>query len=83
MGAAARDLRAAAVVTPSGQMLVETDAPYLTPMPHRGRPNASYLIPLTVRSLAATTGADLDELCAAISANGERVLGRWDQPSAA
>ncbi|HET6532245.1 MAG TPA: TatD family hydrolase [Actinoplanes sp.] len=73
----ARDLRAAAAGTPIGQMLVETDAPYLTPMPHRGRPNASYLIPLTVRSLAETTGTDLDELCAAISATGERVLGPW------
>jgi TatD DNase family protein len=73
----ARDLRAAAAVTPIDQMLVETDAPYLTPMPHRGRPNASYLIPLTVRALAGTTGTDLDELCAAISATGERVLGPW------
>ena len=45
-------------------MLVETDAPYLTPMPYRGRPNASYLIPLTVRALAATTGRDVDEVCA-------------------
>jgi TatD DNase family protein len=58
-------------------MLVETDAPYLTPVPHRGRPNASYLIPLTVRALAGTTGTDLDQLCAAISATGERVLGPW------
>ncbi|TDC35401.1 TatD family hydrolase [Micromonospora sp. KC213] len=70
-------LRAAAALTPLDQILVETDAPYLTPMPHRGRPNASYLIPLTVRSLAATTGADLDELCAAISATGDRVFGPW------
>ncbi|SCE76045.1 TatD family hydrolase [Micromonospora mirobrigensis] len=70
-------LREAAAVTPIDQLLVETDAPYLTPMPYRGRPNASYLIPLTVRSLAATTGADLDELCAAISANGERAFGPW------
>ncbi|SCL55738.1 TatD DNase family protein [Micromonospora citrea] len=70
-------LREAAAVTPIDQILVETDAPYLTPMPHRGRPNASYLIPLTVRSLAATTGADLDELCAAISATGDRVFGPW------
>jgi TatD DNase family protein len=46
-------------------------------MPYRGRPNASYLIPLTVRSLAETTGVDLAELCAAISATGERVFGRW------
>jgi TatD DNase family protein len=73
----ARDLRAAAAVTPLDQILVETDAPYLTPVPHRGRPNASYLIPLTVRSLAETMGADLDRLCAAISANGERALGSW------
>jgi TatD DNase family protein len=70
-------LRAAAAVTPPEQMLVETDAPYLTPMPYRGRPNASYLIPLTVRALAATTGTDLDTLCAAISATGDRVLGPW------
>jgi TatD DNase family protein len=73
----AADLRAAAQVTPPEQMLVETDAPYLTPMPYRGRPNASYLIPLTVRFLAETTGADLAELCAAISATGERVFGPW------
>lgn len=73
----ATDLRVAAGVTPPGQMLVETDAPYLTPMPYRGRPNAPYLIPLTVRALAAATGADLDALCAAISATGERVFGPW------
>ncbi|MEV0002546.1 TatD family hydrolase [Micromonospora sp. NPDC050980] len=70
-------LRGAAAVTPPEQMLVETDAPYLTPMPHRGRPNASYLIPLTVRFLADTIGADLDALCAAISTNGERAFGPW------
>jgi TatD DNase family protein len=73
----AESLRAAATITPLDQILVETDAPYLTPMPYRGRPNASYLIPLTVRSLAQTTGADLAELCAAISATGERVFGSW------
>jgi TatD DNase family protein len=75
--ASAGDLRAAAAITPMDQLLVETDAPYLTPIPHRGRPNASYLIPLTVRSLAATRGDDLDELCVAISATGERILGPW------
>jgi TatD DNase family protein len=64
-------------VTPPEQMLVETDAPYLTPMPHRGRPNAPYLIPLTVRAIAAATGAEVDALCAAISATGERVFGPW------
>jgi TatD DNase family protein len=75
--ASAHNLRDAARVTPPGQMLVETDAPYLTPMPFRGRPNGSYLIPLTVRGLAHTTGTDLDDLCAAISATGERVFGPW------
>ncbi|HEV7897367.1 MAG TPA: TatD family hydrolase [Planosporangium sp.] len=70
-------LREAAVVTPSDQLLVETDAPYLTPMPYRGRPNASYLIPLTVRALAEVKNVDLDELCAAISATGDRVFGPW------
>jgi TatD DNase family protein len=73
----AENLREAARVTPPGQMMVETDAPYLTPMPHRGRSNAPYLIPLTVRSLAETTGRDLDDLCADISATGERVFRGW------
>src|SRR3954469_22131721 len=75
--AGAPHLREAAALTPPEQMLVETDAPYLTPVPYRGRPNASYLIPLTMRALAETTGRDLDTLCAAVSANGERVFGPW------
>jgi len=75
--ASAVSLREAVASTPPEQMMVETDAPYLTPMPYRGRPNASYLIPITMRALAATRGTDLDTLCAAISANGERVLGSW------
>ncbi|WP_433370800.1 TatD family hydrolase [Actinoplanes sp. CA-142083] len=75
--ASAGALRAAAEITPAGQIMVETDAPYLTPVPYRGRPNASYLIPLTVRALAETRGEGVDELCAAISANGERVFGPW------
>lgn len=70
-------LREAAALTPAEQLLVETDAPFLTPTPYRGRPNASYLIPLTVRALAEITGADLDTLCATISANGERAFGPW------
>jgi TatD DNase family protein len=70
-------LREAAALTPPDQLLVETDAPYLTPVPYRGRPNASYLIPLTMRALAETTGTDLDTLCAAVSANGERAFGPW------
>jgi TatD DNase family protein len=73
----AHALRAAAAVTPLDHMLVETDAPYLTPMPYRGRPNGSYLIPITVRALAAATGTDLDAVCAAISDTGERIFGPW------
>lgn len=73
----ARALREAAAVTPLESMLVETDAPFLTPTPYRGRPNAPYLIPLTVRAIAELTGADLAEVCAAISANGENLFGPW------
>ncbi len=67
-------LREAAALAPTELLLVETDAPFLTPMPFRGRPNAPYLVPLTVRSLAQTRGADLDALCGAIAANGERAF---------
>jgi TatD DNase family protein len=56
---------------------VETDAPYLTPMPFRGKPNASYLIPLTVRALAETRGVPLPDMCEALSANGNRLFGPW------
>jgi TatD DNase family protein len=73
----AAHLRRAAAIAPLDAILVETDAPFLTPMPFRGRPNASYLIPLTVRSLAETTGHDLDALCAAVSANSDRAFGAW------
>ena len=56
-------------------MLVETDAPYLTPTPHRGQVNGSYLVPLTVRAMAAVRGDDLADLCAAIDANTEVAFG--------
>lgn len=73
----AKGLREAAAVTPLDSILVETDAPFLTPMPYRGRPNAPYLIPLTVHALAAVIDEDLEAVCAAISATGERVFGPW------
>ena len=62
-------LREALRVAPRDRILVETDAPYLTPMPYRGRPNASYLVPLTMRSMAETRGEDLEALCEAVEAN--------------
>jgi TatD DNase family protein len=67
-------LRESAGVVPIDQVLVETDAPFLTPHPFRGRPNAPRLLPLTVRGLAEAAGHDLDELCAAITATGERLF---------
>src|SRR5262249_8796292 len=75
--ATAGALREAAALAPLDSVLVETDAPFLTPMPYRGRPNGSYLVPLTVRALAGVTGTDLAALCAAISATGERIFGPW------
>ena len=68
-------LREAAAVVPLEQLLVETDAPFLTPHPYRGRPNAPRLLPLTVRGLAAAVGCDPDALCAAVTATGGRVFG--------
>jgi len=68
-------LREAAAVVPLDQVLVETDAPFLTPHPYRGRPNAPRLLPLTVRALAAAAGHDEDVLCAALVATGARVFG--------
>jgi TatD DNase family protein len=73
----AHQLRDALAVTPLDQLLVETDAPFLAPTPHRGRPNASYLIPLTVRAMAQVKGVPEDELAAAIDATGTRVFGEF------
>lgn len=67
-------LREAAAAAPLESILVETDAPFLTPHPYRGRPNAPYLVPLTVRELAAVKGIDEPALCEAITANGRRVF---------
>lgn len=71
----AQNLRNALAVTPLDRILVETDAPFLTPMPYRGRPNASYLVPITVRAMAEVKGVPLDALCAAIDANSDAAFG--------
>lgn len=71
----AQPLRDALTVAPLDRILVETDAPYLTPMPYRGRPNASYLVPLTVRAMAEVRGDDLAALCEAIDRTSEEVFG--------
>ncbi len=73
----ARDLRDALTAVPLDRLLVETDAPYLTPSPHRGATNASYLVPHTVRAIAAVLGLEVPAVCRAISENSERVYGPW------
>jgi len=71
----AAPLREALAVAPQDRILVETDAPYLTPHPHRGENNASYLIPLTMRVMAQTRGEDLEQLCRAVDATTEEAFG--------
>jgi TatD DNase family protein len=73
----AQNLRDALALTPRERILVETDAPFLTPTPHRGRPNAPYLIPVTLRFMAAELGVDLDELCAQVARNTLEVYGEF------
>lgn len=73
----AANLREAAAVAPADLILVETDAPFLTPTPWRGRPGGPYLIPLTLRVLAETRGVSVAELGTHIAANAERVFGPW------
>ncbi|MFV0533188.1 MAG: TatD family hydrolase [Cumulibacter sp.] len=74
---ASTHLRAAYAVAPQDLLLAETDAPFLTPMPHRGRPNGPYLTPLTIAQMADVRGEDLAALCQALSDNSERVYGVW------
>lgn len=73
----ARNLRDALAVTALDRLLVETDAPYLTPVPYRGASNAPYLIPITVRAMAGTLNVDVPTLCRALSDNSEAVYGPW------
>ncbi|MEU6194608.1 TatD family hydrolase [Streptomyces sp. NPDC047061] len=70
----AQNLRDAVAVAPLELLLVETDAPFLTPAPYRGRPNAPYLIPVTVRAMAAVRGIDEDALATALGANTARAF---------
>ncbi|MDJ0010864.1 TatD family hydrolase [Rhodococcus erythropolis] len=69
----AKALREAALLVPSDQLIVETDAPFLTPHPFRGAPNESYCLPYTVRALADIRGEDPQTLAAASTATAERV----------
>jgi TatD DNase family protein len=70
-------LREALAAVPDDLLLVETDAPYLTPVPHRGKPNASYLMPNTVRCMAELRGTDEAEMCNLLYQNAQRAFGSW------
>lgn len=74
----AQNLRDALAVTPRDRILVETDAPFLTPTPYRGRPNAPYLVPVTVRCMAAELEMEPEELSAQLAANTLAVYGSFD-----
>ena len=71
----ARDLREAALLIPPDQLLVETDAPFLTPHPYRGAPNESYCLPYTVRALAEVVGRPAESLADETSRNAARTYG--------
>ena len=70
----ATDLHAAARVVPAELLLAETDAPFLTPHPHRGAVNEPAALPYTVRALAALREDDLGALCRQLRSNAERVF---------
>lgn len=75
----AGELREALAVVPVEKLLVETDAPFLTPKPERGKKNAPYLLPHTIRFIAEQRGWDVGELCDHLVANTvEAFGGEWE-----
>ena len=70
-------LREAAAAAPADLLLVETDAPFLTPMPHRGKPNTPAMVAHTVRCLAEVKQLAVADMCAAVTATGARMFGPW------
>ncbi|WP_084099682.1 TatD family hydrolase [Demequina sp. NBRC 110051] len=70
-------LRAAAAVTPPSRMLVETDAPFLTPHPHRGQPGSPAMAAITARTLADVLGMDLEAFCTRIWETSNDLYGPW------
>jgi TatD DNase family protein len=73
----AGSLREAARAVPAELVLVETDAPYLAPVPYRGRTNASYLVPVIVRALSQVMEMDEESLCTRLAATAEGLYGPW------
>jgi len=72
-----QELRDALALMPAELILVETDAPFLTPEPFRGRPNSPYLIPLTVRRMAEVRGISAEDMATQLTSNTEAVYGSW------
>jgi TatD DNase family protein len=70
-------LREAAAAAPPGLILAETDAPFLTPMPHRGKPNSPAMVAHTIRCLASLKKVSVEDMCALVTATGERMFGPW------
>jgi TatD DNase family protein len=73
----AQPLREAAAAAPPDLLLAETDAPFLTPVPNRGRPNEPAQVAYTLRCLADVQGMDLAALCDTVTATAERTFGPW------
>jgi TatD DNase family protein len=71
----ARALREAAPLIPPDQLLVETDAPFLTPHPFRGAPNEPYCLPYTVRALADVVDRPAEQIATETTANARRAYG--------
>jgi TatD DNase family protein len=71
----ADDIRAAAALAPAARVLVETDSPYLAPVPHRGKPNEPAFVPIVGAALAAARGVDVNEIAELTRANAARVFG--------
>jgi TatD DNase family protein len=71
----AASLREAAAVAPLDRIVVETDAPFLTPMPHRGKPNEPAYVSLVADAIAAVKGVPADEVARATSENAARLFG--------
>jgi TatD DNase family protein len=74
----AQSLRDALQVTPLDNVLVETDAPFLTPMPYRGYPNSSYMIPLTLATMAQEMNVDINTVADATRTNAEKLFGKFE-----
>ena len=73
----APQLREAVALVPIELLLVETDSPFLSPMPNRGALNTPAQIPNTLRAIADVRGESADYLAAAISENAERIFGSF------